>query len=286
MQGLDTRPLDVITHRGCGTIIGAFRCPISHRSFSDSGPIQNDIFVFPRTSVRIRHSGGPSFVADQSVATIYNRGQIYDRASVSEEGDRSDWFSVPRPVATEAIVANGLEPGRRGPFGFALALISDATYLAQRRVFRLAERKAPIHQIDEGIYAVLDDVVAAAALVPRERSVTLTPRDAEVADEIRSLISARFDEEWPLSRLEHYFGMSAFRLCRAFRKATGGTIHRYLVTLRLRASLERLERPDVDIAALAFDLGFSSHSHFSLAFGRTFGSTPSACRLNLAARVS
>jgi AraC-like DNA-binding protein len=33
-----------------------------------------------------------------------------------------------------------------------------------------------------------------------------------------------------------------------------------------------------DLTALAFDLGFSSHSHFSAAFRRAFGCTPSAFR--------
>ena len=34
--------------------------------------------------------------------------------------------------------------------------------------------------------------------------------------------------------------------------------------------------------ALAMDLGFSSHSHFTLAFHRSFGLPPSACRSALA----
>jgi AraC-like DNA-binding protein len=271
------RPLDLITHRGDGTLIGAFRCPTNHASFRDSGPIQNDIFVFPRSSVRIRHAGGPAFVADQTIATIYNRGQIYDRAAVSEEGDRSDWFSVPRDIATEAVIANGLEPGSRGPFPFETAPVSDETYLAQRRLFRGVRTGMPAHEVDEKIYAILDDVVSAAAGW-RSKGNHDDGGARELAAEIRSLISASFDEDWRLSRLERHFGMSSFRLCRAFRKATGGTIHGYLVGLRLRAALERLERPRVDIAGLAFDLGFSSHSHFSLAFSRAFGTTPSAWR--------
>ena len=270
-------PLDVITHRGEGTLIGAFRCPTTHASFEDSGPIQNDIFVFPRTSVRIRHAGGPAFIADQTIATVYNRGQVYDRGVISEEGDRSDWFAVPREVAAEAVIANGLEPASEGPFPFATAPVSDHTYLAQRRLFRGAHAGMPAQAVDEKIYAILDDVVSAAAS-RRARGTQDDGAAGALAADIRALISARFDEAWRLSRLEQHFGMSAFRLCRAFRKATGGTIHGYLVRLRLRAALEGLERPGVDIAGLAFDLGFSSHSHFSLAFGRTFRSTPSAWR--------
>ena len=272
-------PLDSIAHRGDGTVIGAFRCPRDHPRFVDSGPIQNDIFVFPRSSVKIRHAGGPSFVADQTMATVYNRGQIYDRALVSEEGDRCDWFAVPREAAIEAVLANGLTPSAGGPFGFAFAPVSHQTYLAQRRVFRQAHHGAAPARLDEAIYALLDDVVGAAASAAGK--LARTPQDREapaIADEIRRLISARFDEDWPLARLQSHFGMSAFRLCRVFRRATGSSIHAYLVSVRLRASLERIEPRAADLASVAMDLGFSSHSHFTLAFRRSFGVPPRTWR--------
>ena len=55
-------------------------------------------------------------------------------------------------------------------------------------------------------------------------------------------------------------------------------VHAYRAKLRLRASLELLEAGAVDLSALAGDLGYSSHSHFSAAFRREFGVTPSAFR--------
>ncbi len=275
-------PLDSIAHRGNGTVIGAFRCPRDHPRFVDSGPIENDIFVFPRSSVKIRHAGGPSFVADQTVATVYNRGQIYDRALVSEEGDRCDWFAVPREAAIEAVIANGLMPSANGPFTFAFAPVSHQTYLAQRRLFRQAHRGAPPAKLDEAIYALLDDVVRGAASRAGARPERARDKDGPaIADEIRHLISARFDEDWSLARLQHHFGVSAFRLCRLFRRVTGSSIHGYLVSVRLRASLERTEPRAVDLAAVAMDLGFASHSHFTLAFRRTFGVPPSAWRSEL-----
>ncbi|MEO8361220.1 MAG: AraC family transcriptional regulator [Vicinamibacteria bacterium] len=276
-------PLDTVIHRGDGTMIGAFRCPPSHRNFRDTGPIENDIFVFPRTSVRIRHAGGPAFVADQTTATIYNCGQIYDRGMVSEEGDRSDWFAVPRWVAIEAVLVNGLEPGLRGPFSFASTAISNRMYLAQRQVFRRALAGVSARETDEGIYALLDDLVTSVASRHHQTN-RVDSESLEMAAEIRALISSHPEEDWPLSRLAGALGVSEFRLCRAFRKATGGTIHRHLLDVRLRASLESLERPRTDLTTLAFDLGFSSHSHFSAAFVRSFNQTPSTCRTMLAAR--
>ncbi len=274
-------PTDVIVHAADGLMVGAFRCPPSHPRFVDSGPIQNDIFVFPRSSVRIRHAGGACFVADPAVATVYNRGQVYDRQALGEDGDRSDWFAVPRAVAVEAVTANGLEPGANGPFSFAFSPVTNQTYLLQRRLFQSLRLGLPTEAIEEAVYGLLDEVVAAGGRFQRVSAGLCPSRD--LAEGVRSLVASRFEEEWPLSRLAEHFGVSTFRLCRAFRRATGATIHRYLTTLRLRVSLESLERPAADLTRLALDLGFSSHSHFSDAFGRAFAATPSECRRILAA---
>lgn len=281
MTGETEPPLDLIAHRGDGTLVGAFRCPRDDPRFNDSGPIQNDIFVFPRTSVRIRHAGGPSFVADQTVATVYNRGQVYDRHLVSEQGDRSDWFAVPREAALDAVTASGLDPLGDGPFPFPWVRVRDETYVKQRRLFRKALLGGAAGEIDEGIYALLDDIASSAASSPPRREPGGDARARDITDAIRALISARFEEKWPLSRLAAQLSVSAFVLCRAFRRITGSTIHRYQTTLRLRASLEHLESPRADLLGVAVDLGFSSHSHFTHAFGRNFGQHPSRCRLDL-----
>jgi AraC family transcriptional regulator len=62
-----------------------------------------------------------------------------------------------------------------------------------------------------------------------------------------------------------------------FRRHEGVPLHRYLVQLRLARALVELPQTD-DLTALAFDLGFSSHSHFAAAFRRAFRCTPSGFR--------
>jgi AraC family transcriptional regulator len=47
--------------------------------------------------------------------------------------------------------------------------------------------------------------------------------------------------------------------------------------LRLARALAELPHTD-DLTTLALDVGFSSHSHFSAAFRRAFGMTPSQFR--------
>jgi AraC-like DNA-binding protein len=77
-----------------------------------------------------------------------------------------------------------------------------------------------------------------------------------------------------LSTLSARLGCSPFHLCRVFREATGKTLHGYQTDLRLRAALEAIEG-GARLTDVALEAGFSSHSHFTLAFRRAFGVPPS-----------
>ncbi len=62
-----------------------------------------------------------------------------------------------------------------------------------------------------------------------------------------------------------------------FRRHEGVSVARYQRRLRLSRALLELPHTE-DIAALALELGFSSHAHFSTAFRATYGETPSTYR--------
>lgn len=72
-------------------------------------------------------------------------------------------------------------------------------------------------------------------------------------------------------------GASPAYLTALFSRLEGISLHQYLTQLRLARALVELPHVD-DLTALALDLGFSSHSHFSFAFRRVFGCTPSQFR--------
>jgi AraC family transcriptional regulator len=72
-------------------------------------------------------------------------------------------------------------------------------------------------------------------------------------------------------------GASPAYLTDVFRRVEGVPLHKYVVQLRLSKALIELPHAE-DLTELALELGFSSHSHFSAAFRREFGCTPSAFR--------
>jgi AraC-like DNA-binding protein len=80
-----------------------------------------------------------------------------------------------------------------------------------------------------------------------------------------------------LADIARAVGSSPAYLTHAFRRAEGAPLYQYVTQLRLARALAELPHAD-DLTTLALDVGFSSHSHFSAAFRRAFGITPSRFR--------
>jgi len=268
--------------------IGVFRCTTDDPRFANSGrPAEKHLVVFPRTGVWIRHAGSRAFVADPGVVTIYNRGQEYDRAPLCPDGDRSDWYGVSPEVAL--AIARSLDPAADDdptrPFRAQYVHSSPRLFARQRRLFRRVQ--AGTVGVLEAEEAVLDIVATAIrATQPRARLARPTPRAEEahrdLASRARAELARDVAERTNVSRLANQLGVSPYHLCRVFKAQTGSTLHAYRLGLRLRIALERLETRWETCSTLAFELGFSSHSHFTAVFRRHLGLTPSAARTLLA----
>jgi AraC-like DNA-binding protein len=87
-----------------------------------------------------------------------------------------------------------------------------------------------------------------------------------------------------LTELARRLSVSPAYLTDAFRRAEGLPLVRYQLRLRLVRALAELPGCS-DLTALALDLGFSSHSHFSTAFRATMGLTPSEYRRQTRATI-
>jgi AraC-like DNA-binding protein len=79
-------------------------------------------------------------------------------------------------------------------------------------------------------------------------------------------------------------GVSPYHVAHVFREQTGLSVHRYLLRLRLAIALDLLAGGVTNLSALALDLGFSSHSHFSSVFRRNTGLSPTGVRATFLAR--
>ena len=272
--------------------VATFRVRPDDPRFNDSGPVQRHIFVFPRLSVRITHAGAEPVVADANTVMFYNRDQIYRRDAVSEDGDRCDWFGVPEEAIAEALAdydpAVRDRPGR--PYTISWGPCSPEIYLAQRRLTEALRGGADIEPlaVEETVLQILDKAVASAYGRTKGRGRKVGQRAArtraELAEAARAMVGQLFMQPLTLDQLAEQLRTSPFHLSRVFRAHCGTPLHRYMTELRLRASLERLTEPNLDLTELALDLGFASHSHFTERFRKAFGSPPSTVRRRLRVR--
>lgn len=262
------KPVETLLFRSDVVAVGKFRCPVTHPLFRDSGPCSHHTFVFPRTVTGIRHAGGASFVGTPGAVAFYNQHQEYSRRAISEI-DASDWYTVADDVLFDIVDADSEER----PFRAVSAAVDARTFLEQRMLFDALDRGAPLDplQVEETILRVLERVASRALTPPPSR-------DVDAVERTRELIARDPSRNTPLRVLARAVELSPFRLCRAFRTQTGETMTAYRHSLRLRLALDRLRDRHVDLTMLALDLGYASHSHFTAAFRRHFGLTPSAFR--------
>jgi len=102
--------------------------------------------------------------------------------------------------------------------------------------------------------------------------------DAAALERVRRVLERDYMRRLPLAALARVAACSPFQLLRAFRRRHGVTPHVYQEQLRLEAAGALLANHARTITAIALELGYAHHSHFTAAFRRRFGVTPRAFR--------
>ena len=104
------------------------------------------------------------------------------------------------------------------------------------------------------------------------------PADQTIAARITAFIAEHYDQPLRLAALADAARVSPHHACRAFRRATGRTIHAHHEDVRLRHALALVldtERPLAEVAAAT---GFANQGHLGNRFRRRFGTSPGRAR--------
>jgi AraC-like DNA-binding protein len=101
------------------------------------------------------------------------------------------------------------------------------------------------------------------------------------AEAVIQFPTGAFPTRVTLQEVSNAVGLSPFHLCRVFHAATGCTVHRYLLALRLEHAAAELLDTRKSVTEIAHAAGFSSHSHLTALFTRTFGAPPRLLRSNI-----
>lgn len=86
------------------------------------------------------------------------------------------------------------------------------------------------------------------------------------------------DSEFNVEKLASETGVSRAHLHRKMKEQLGMTPSDFIRNVRLRRACELLQKPDIEITQIAYLVGYTSQSHFSTAFKKFTGYTPSEYR--------
>lgn len=243
------------------------------------------VIAFPYRGVFEVHRGRDRVVAEPGSLVFFNEGEPYSTSHPCGGGDGGSAIAVRPDVLLEALARHdpGVADRPGAPFRFASGPGSARACLFQRLLFlRLARTgAADALGVEEDALALVDEVSAAACRSEGGPAALRPPTDAHhlrTVEAARCFLATRVSEPVNLQAIGRAVGVSPFHLCRIFRAITGTSVARYRQRLRLRAALEHVAGAGGDLSAVALDHGFSSHSHFTAAFRREFGLTPTQFR--------
>ncbi len=242
--------------------------------------------VLMRHGAFSRHFGKRTSTADVNQSTFFSRDSVYRVSHPGDCGDRGTSFVVAETILRDIIreLDPSVDDREDSPFAFTEGPCDNELFWRHREYVRRLERVAaeplePLWADITGLQLIADVLAAAfehSGAKPKKRVSTLEDH-VDRTEAAKKYLAAHLGENVLLDEVAAAVNASPFSFARMFQQQTGLPLHRYLTQLRLRAALERLPESD-DITSIAFDLGFSSHSHFTDVFRREFGTTPSEYR--------
>ena len=233
-------------------------------------------------------SRGQTLTADSGQVIFHTRGAPYRVSHPSDCGDSGTVLSLApdllHDMTREWYPAIDEHPAQ--PFPQLAMRCSSAHYLQHRALVQALETGTA--DADDPLWVETAALALQAQLLSAAYR-TVTPQKSgrrlhthadhhDRAEAARAVLSRRLGEKLSLADVADEVHLSPFHLARIFRQHTGVSLHRYLTQLRLRAALDRLLQEPCDLAALALELGFSSHSHFTERFRQEFACSPSMVR--------
>ncbi|XOV80020.1 MAG: helix-turn-helix domain-containing protein [Aestuariibacter sp.] len=266
-----------VLYQGDKLRIGHFHLSAEHPEFAIAGPIERPTLVFPRTPTYIQQYQRHKFLSQPNHVNVYDGQRPYTRSVCDERGDICDWFEFHPSLLAQALTSIHVDSNSQDVVMDVDHLCCSAQiYWTQRLILNnLLTQKCDLEAVEEIGIQLLADVLdfGLGHYARLDKRASAKRAYAEICHEIQKLIIQDIDNHLSLEDIAQAIGVSTFHMCRVFKKLTGESIHQYRQQLRLRFALDYLAQ-ESDISKVALDLGFSSHSHFSTAFYKSFGYQP------------
>jgi len=242
----------------------------------DCGYVQGDDparVLFTRRGSFAMHVGAKTYFARPGQAVLIRKHIEYRVTHPDREGC---------DCCTDVL----LDEAAFDMFGLAQASTSPACVFGHDMAFQMIHvelllglRRGNASTIDgdDLLFEIFDRLIEANRKLPR----LSRPVAARQVAKVEEAIIGQAGENLSVQMLAEMAGCSPFHLSRIFRQHTGQSLRQFRVRQRLGNAIDRLAEGEDDLAALACDVGFNSHSHMTDAFHQTLGRSPRQLREQL-----
>lgn len=240
------------------------RCPAGAHAADECSTATQAIL--PRRGFFLCESGGRLRPVDPNRALFFRRGTEFRMHHPAPGGDDCTTLAVDEDTWERAM---GPRPARD-----PAATLSPATQLAAHEL--MAALASGRHSPIEADAASLDLLgLLARDAGGGEARRPLRAAAARTVARAAAYLAENVGRRTTLAEASTAAHCSPYHLTTIFRRATGLPLHRYHLRWRLALALERIARGDVSLQDVALEFGFSSASHFTGAFRKTWGRAPS-----------
>ncbi len=216
------------------------------------------------------HLGSRTCFADSSTAIVYDEGAEFCTSHPTDGGDDCTVFTLEAEQMAELFGSRR----RDEHVEYRMSLAAQAGHLsAHAALKRHGGDRLSAEEIALGLLQTVSDNSVLAA-----SSGAAAARRRRIVDAAKRFINAQLDSNIGLAEVAREVGCSPYHLMRLVRSGTGQSLRGYRSRLRIATAMDRLAQGEGDIAGLAVELGFSSHSHLSNTFRSLLGVTPGDLR--------
>ena len=233
--------------------------------------------VFPYRGIYLRHVGTQQAAADANHVLFFNADEPYEVSHPVAGGDASLVLVLSEQTFDELVPRSLLDEGATFRFRGQQQRI-DPRAQALVAILRHGLQRKAIESLEaESLLLTL----VCRSLGPRtSHQPRATYGRQRLVDRVKVLLASDLGRRWTLADIAAQVRGSPVYLTQVFKQIEGIPLYRYHLRLRLARALDLLPRCD-DLTTLAFDLGFSSHSHFTAAFRQAYGRSPSEFKHSL-----